>query len=140
MCLYIKDYNRPTEVQKVYKAVLVTLEGKIVAPIQCNEIKLNSWYKAEHVFKNKIKRFLARRLWHRLAFKLDLVKFNYQINGGAIHVFTSREEAVKQFPPVAGYKILVCDACPDDFIANGLDFEACYTKIFVLKEGNEWVY
>lgn len=130
MCLDVLNYDRPTEVQEVYKVVRVNMNtGKMFSPVIYNNKVKFGWYR-------------ARRLLYFLRFKKIVVQSHDGpvIRGGAIHVFTTLERAISEFRYVlnnGGCKILKCKANPSDFIANGARDQACYTKIFIPREGNE---
>lgn len=124
MCLLVKNVDTPTEIQEVYKVVYI--KNHRMYTYVLNKPLRFGWFKAK-------KRFL-----YRLGFK-KTIKYSYDgpmINGGAIHVYTSLERAEREARSHEG-KVLKCQAHPNDFLANGLFEDACYTKIFIPKEGNE---
>jgi len=54
------------------------------------------------------------------------------IEGGAIHVFTNYKEAKKEALSM-GCKLIKVTCLAKDFIAEGTESEACFTKIWISK-------
>lgn len=122
MCLVVKDYEKPIPKKNgrvtVYKVLANPSKNRLETPFQLTKVE-PGWLKA----KSKLH---TRCDWS--------TSYKKEIYGGAIHAYSNLKKA--QLVGKRGFTkriVVECEAFVKDFIANGINKDVVYKKIFISK-------